>query len=80
MESIVEIFKPTADSGLSLKPCPFCGSNEIFYSSYASPSGIRWKVTCAHCMAGVDTGYAQVPSLVRDRWNKRVAKGGVGHG
>ncbi len=72
MDSIIEIFKPDADSSLYLKPCPFCGGDEIFYSSYASASGVRWKVTCAHCMAGVDTGHAMVKHQARDRWNRRA--------
>lgn len=71
-ENIVEIFKPKEASDFYLKPCPFCGCEEIIYIKYEHKSGKRWKVFCCKCSACIDVGYAQQKSVVRDFWNERA--------
>lgn len=66
------IDRPRPGSGLDLKPCPFCGWPEIYYVSYETPVGDRWQVVCGGCMAGIDTGWAQTPGQLTNRWNRRV--------
>lgn len=57
----------------ALKPCPFCGSDEVVYEQYVHLNGQqRWRVFCCGCMAGVDTGRAQSQSAVAEIWNHRV--------
>lgn len=72
MEDIIMIWKPEAGDNLDLKPCPFCGSEEIMYIQYNHIAGKRWRVQCAHCVAGIDPGYAQIRHVVRDMWNRRA--------
>lgn len=57
---------------LKLLPCPFCGSNEIYYKKYQTPVGERWGVLCGGCIAEVDCGYAAQRAQARDRWNRRA--------
>ena len=70
--NFIELFKPEKGSCLELKPCPFCGSDEIVYAKYNHAAGERWRVFCTHCMAGVDPGYAQTEHCVQKMWNRRV--------
>lgn len=39
-----------------LKPCPFCGGENIFVDGYEHCAGIRWRcrVLCLDCMATID--------------------------
>jgi len=68
----LHVFKPQKGDNLELKPCPFCGSEEIYYVQYRSAAGERWKVICANCVAEIDPGYAQEKHRVQDMWNRRV--------
>lgn len=72
MEDVVKIIKPAAGSGNELKPCPFCGSEEISFMQYEHAVGLRWRVVCFGCMATIDPGYAQAMHQVADLWNKRI--------
>lgn len=55
-----------------LLPCPFCGSDKIYYKKYQTVVGERWGVICGECIAEVDCGYAAQHSQARDRWNRRA--------
>lgn len=70
-EDYIDVFKPQKGSGLELKPCPFCGSNNIHYVKYKCAAGERWKVCCINCMAEIDPGYAQAKCSVQNMWNRR---------
>ena len=72
MEDIITIIKPTTGSGLELKPCPFCGCEEIVYMQYRHIAGLRWKVFCCGCSAGIDNGYSQEKHQIQAVWNKRI--------
>lgn len=71
MEDVVKIIKPADGSGNELKPCPFCGSEEIAFMQYEHAAGLRWRAVCCGCVATIDPGYAQEPHQVADLWNKR---------
>lgn len=75
MENVVNIVRPEKESELELKPCPFCGSNEIVYMQYEHTAGLRWQVFCCGCAASIDPGYAQSMHVVKEMWNKRVKQG-----
>ena len=53
-------------------PCPFCGSHDIYYKKYVHAVGERWAIGCLNCMATIDCGYAQKPSVAMDKWNTRT--------
>lgn len=72
MEEILDVWKPQKDDSLALRPCPFCGGEEIVYLKYMHDAGERWKIMCCGCTAGVDPGYARQRSIVQEIWNKRV--------
>lgn len=71
MENVVKVIEPAPGSGNELLPCPFCGSEEIVFMEYEHGAGLRWKVFCCGCAAGVDPGWAQQPSAVAQIWNRR---------
>lgn len=71
MENVIHIMKPTEGSGNELLPCPFCGSEEVVFMQYEHAAGLRWKVFCCGCAAGIDPGYAQQPHTVTAMWNRR---------
>lgn len=55
-----------------VKACPFCGEkNEIYLEEYEHEAGLRWRIVCANCMAGIDRGYVQQPYELVNAWNKR---------
>ena len=68
---VIQVWKPKPTDDLALKPCPFCGNEEVVYIQYEHASGSRWKVECSECMACIDPGYAQKRVRVRDLWNRR---------
>lgn len=58
-----------------LLPCPFCGSTEVYVEEYEHhPGAMRWRVFCAGCMAGVDTGTRQSASSAVQDWNRRAER------
>lgn len=66
------LYFPPAGSGLELKPCPFCGCSLVGYEQYNTVVGLRWRVVCFGCMAGIDTGCAMQKCDVAAAWNRRV--------
>ena len=74
MEDVVQIWKPEPGGHLTLKPCPFCGSEEIMYMQYNHRAGLRWMVMCAGCAASIDPGWAQNRHRVAELWNRRVGE------
>lgn len=55
-----------------LKPCPFCGSNNIYVDEYEHPCGQnRFRVVCCDCMGQVDTGTWQIKYDAIKAWNTR---------
>ena len=72
MENIQEFYKAPEGSDLAqLKPCPFCGKNEIVYARYNTKVGDRWRIMCCDCLATIDPGYAQSRATVQAMWNNR---------
>lgn len=71
IESTIEIFKPKLERDM-LEPCPFCGGTEIVYERYLHRAGVRYRVLCTKCKAGIDPGYAQDTGTVQNMWNRRV--------
>ena len=69
MEHTVQFFRPTDRT--ELKPCPFCGNDEVVYEQYEHTVGLRWRVVCCGCMAMVDPGYTQQRHQVAEMWNRR---------
>lgn len=61
----------TIEKGIA--PCPFCGEKEeIYIEEYEHTAGIRYRILCTACMAGIDRGYDQHYRPLIDVWNKRV--------
>lgn len=58
-----------------LKPCPFCGGEEVYVEEYEHhPGAVRWRVLCAGCMAGIDTGTRQSAGDAVLDWNRRAER------
>lgn len=55
-----------------LKPCPFCGGENIFVDGYEHDAGIRWRVLCLDCMATVDDGTIHQKYRAIEAWNRRI--------
>lgn len=59
-----------------LKPCPFCGSEDIKISPPCNdaPEGDLsldcWDVTCRYC--GCSSPFAATEDEMFERWNKRI--------
>ena len=56
-----------------LKPCPFCGSNEVvleWYIHHADQHRVR--CLCTNCMAMVDAGWWQNERQPIQAWNTRA--------
>ncbi len=61
---------------IKIKPCPFCGeTEEIAVEEYEHGAGLRWRIFCCNCMAGIDRGYDQSPYPLIDLWNTRAYTG-----
>ena len=62
----------TYSKGTKILPCPFCGdANEIYLEEYEHGAGLRWRILCTNCMAGIDRGYDQTPHPLVELWNRR---------
>lgn len=72
MKNFTELFKPEKGTAFELKPCPFCGSEEVYYVKYNHAAGERWAVCCINCMAEIVPGYAQDKHCVQEMWNRRA--------
>ena len=55
-----------------LKPCPFCGSTNLYIDGYEHAAGKRWRVVCLDCMATVDPGTIQQKYRAIEAWNRRA--------
>lgn len=71
MEEVIEIWRPKEKDDLKLRPCPFCGSEEVVYVKYHHTVGERWKIMCCGCTANIDPGYARERHIVQGMWNRR---------
>ena len=56
----------------SVKPCPFCGSENIAYGKYEHVCGTRYSILCMNCMAQIDPGWAQSWGAVQELWTRRA--------
>lgn len=72
MEESIRLVGNPRGKYLELKPCPFCGSDIIFYEEYRHKAGNRWRVWCGDCLAGIDTGCAQSMGQAQEKWNRRT--------
>lgn len=58
-----------------LKPCPFCGSTNIYVDEYDHHCGNkRWRVVCLECMGQVDAGIWQSKLPAIEAWNTRYER------
>ena len=73
-DDTIELIQPPHNSDMTLAPCPFCGSESIWYEKYLYVTGPRWRCWCADCLAGIDPGCAQNPGRVREMWNRRATQ------
>lgn len=55
-----------------LKPCPFCGSEDVEIGDYNSnpPHAWKWKAGCSDC--GIWTDYFETKEEALNSWNARV--------
>lgn len=53
-----------------LKPCPFCGSDEVDLGVGEKYDGEDYYITCYECGMTTDT-YAK-PEFIVERWNRRA--------
>lgn len=56
-----------------LKPCPFCGGEDIYADGYDHAAGLRWRVLCLDCMGMVDPGTIQQKYRAIEAWNRRAS-------
>ena len=57
------------NSGIELKPCPFCGSEMILIGHDGHDNGIHY----AHCWdCGVSTNNFDTEERAAEAWNRRV--------
>ena len=54
-----------------LKPCPFCGGDNLYVDGYEHGAGTRWRVVCLSCMGMVDSGTVQQKHRAIEAWNRR---------
>lgn len=54
----------------NLKPCPFCGSEDVLYSGVEGLTRDICSVFCNHC--GVTTDFFETKSEAETAWNKRA--------
>ena len=71
-DDTIELIQPPHSNDMALEPCPFCGSESIWYEKYLHDAGPRWRCWCADCIAGSDPGWAQQRIDVREMWNRRA--------
>lgn len=55
-----------------LKPCPFCGSKNIYLYSNITNITSRWRVLCKDCDAQV--GRYVMKEQAVDAWNRRAVE------
>lgn len=54
---------------------PVLRGSEIYAEEYEHhPGAVRWRVFCAGCMAGVDTGTRQSAGDAVQDWNRRAER------
>ena len=54
------------------KPCPFCGSKEIYIEYYKTNVGMRYRILCGNCCAGIFNNISQSQHSIKEAWNRRV--------
>ena len=60
-----------------LKPCPFCGSDDVgVYKQWILGSVWKHVVKCKGCSATIDKCTLSEYSLAVDAWNRRVNEKG----
>lgn len=47
-------------------------SEEIAVEGYTTEAGLRWRIVCCNCMAGIDRGWDQSPYPLIELWNTRT--------
>lgn len=70
--SAVKFERAAKPFGIAIKPCPFCGCEDIMFVQYEHIAGLRWKIVCFGCMTTIDPGWAQEKYQLIDMWNRRV--------
>ena len=60
---------PVIESGIKLKPCPFCGEIPGIRLLDLSPIN-SWKVHCTSC--GGEAGFYTVKRIAIRAWNRRA--------
>lgn len=55
---------------LKPRPCPFCGSNNIYYQDFCD--GIDHAIACEKCYGGWGMGNFNSRRLATEAWNRRA--------
>lgn len=48
--------KVTATMEPTLKPCPFCGSKDVYLEDASDEHGELWVIGCKNCFIGISAG------------------------
>lgn len=59
---------------IELKPCPFCGGDNVIIRKQEHPAGTRFQAVCPNCMAMVATGTFQCETQAANAWNRRATE------
>jgi Lar family restriction alleviation protein len=62
--------KKKGEQAMMLKPCPFCGSDELMLSSDLGET--QWMIRCSHC--NVRTSCFSDKNDAAEIWNRRIAE------
>lgn len=59
---------------VALKPCPFCGGNNVDFKHYNVKNNDWWYVSCEDCEIALDPLYfnGQTKEQAIERWNRRA--------
>ena len=57
---------------MKVKPCPFCGSDDLYFEGNFGTIPITWEVACNTCRTFGPVRMSQDKITAIKRWNKRA--------